>query len=73
MTHIAIQESVNGENVDWLEKVSDALERFKVPPSVDVGLTTHVKIRRLLVLNDLESAVMNYRHIFPRSRFRPAY
>jgi hypothetical protein len=23
MTHIAIQESVNGKNVDWLEKVSD--------------------------------------------------
>ncbi|MFK4386277.1 quercetin dioxygenase-like cupin family protein [Bradyrhizobium sp. USDA 336] len=24
MTHIAIQESVNGRNVEWLEKVSDA-------------------------------------------------
>jgi quercetin dioxygenase-like cupin family protein len=23
MTHIAIQESINGENVDWLEKISD--------------------------------------------------
>jgi hypothetical protein len=23
MTHIAIQESINGKNVDWLEKVSD--------------------------------------------------
>jgi hypothetical protein len=23
MTHIAIQEAVNGKNVDWLEKVSD--------------------------------------------------
>jgi len=23
MTHIAIQESLNGKNVDWLEKVSD--------------------------------------------------
>lgn len=23
MTHIAVQESVNGKNVDWLEKVSD--------------------------------------------------
>jgi len=23
MTHIAIQESLNGRNVDWLEKVSD--------------------------------------------------
>jgi len=24
MTHIAIQESLNGKNVDWMEKVSDA-------------------------------------------------
>jgi hypothetical protein len=23
MTHIAIQETLNGKNVDWLEKVSD--------------------------------------------------
>ena len=23
MTHIAIQESLNGKNVEWLEKVSD--------------------------------------------------
>ena len=23
MTHIAITESLNGENVDWMEKVSD--------------------------------------------------
>jgi hypothetical protein len=23
MTHIAIQESLNGKNVDWMEKVSD--------------------------------------------------
>ena len=23
MTHIAIQESVGGKNVDWMEKVSD--------------------------------------------------
>jgi quercetin dioxygenase-like cupin family protein len=23
MTHIAVQESLNGKNVDWLEKVSD--------------------------------------------------
>jgi quercetin dioxygenase-like cupin family protein len=23
MTHIAIQESVDGKNVDWMEKVSD--------------------------------------------------
>jgi quercetin dioxygenase-like cupin family protein len=23
ITHIAIQESLNGKNVDWLEKVSD--------------------------------------------------
>jgi hypothetical protein len=23
MTHIAIQESLNGKNVDWLEQVSD--------------------------------------------------
>ena len=24
MTHLAIQESLNGKNVDWMEKVSDA-------------------------------------------------
>jgi len=24
MTHIAVQESLNGKVVDWLEKVSDA-------------------------------------------------
>jgi hypothetical protein len=24
MTHIAIQEALDGKNVDWLEKVSDA-------------------------------------------------
>jgi quercetin dioxygenase-like cupin family protein len=24
MTHIAVQESINGKNVDWMEKVSDA-------------------------------------------------
>jgi hypothetical protein len=24
MTHIAAQESLNGKNVDWMEKVSDA-------------------------------------------------
>jgi hypothetical protein len=23
MTHVAIQETLNGKNVDWLEKVSD--------------------------------------------------
>jgi hypothetical protein len=23
MTHIAVQESLNGKNVDWMEKVSD--------------------------------------------------
>jgi len=23
MTHIAIQEALNGKNVDWMEKVSD--------------------------------------------------
>jgi hypothetical protein len=23
MTHIAVQESIGGKNVDWLEKVSD--------------------------------------------------
>lgn len=27
MTHIAIQESVDGKNVDWMEKVSDAQYR----------------------------------------------
>lgn len=27
MTHIAIQEALNGKNVDWLEKVSDAQYR----------------------------------------------
>jgi quercetin dioxygenase-like cupin family protein len=24
MTHIAVQESLNGKNVEWLEKVTDA-------------------------------------------------
>jgi len=24
MTHMAVQESLNGRNVDWMEKVSDA-------------------------------------------------
>jgi len=23
MTHIAVQESIDGKNVDWMEKVSD--------------------------------------------------
>jgi quercetin dioxygenase-like cupin family protein len=27
MTHIAVQESLNGKNVDWMEKVSDAQYR----------------------------------------------
>jgi quercetin dioxygenase-like cupin family protein len=27
MTHIAIQEAINGKNVDWLEKVTD--EQYK--------------------------------------------
>jgi quercetin dioxygenase-like cupin family protein len=27
MTHIAIQETLNGKNVDWMEKVSDAQYR----------------------------------------------
>jgi hypothetical protein len=30
MTHIAIQEAVNGKNVDWMEKVSD--EQYRTPP-----------------------------------------
>jgi hypothetical protein len=30
MTHIAVQESLNGKNVDWMEKVSDArVETFR--------------------------------------------
>ena len=29
MTHIAIQESLGGKNVDWLEKVSDEQYRMK--------------------------------------------
>jgi quercetin dioxygenase-like cupin family protein len=27
MTHIAVQESRNGKNVDWMEKVSDEQNR----------------------------------------------
>jgi quercetin dioxygenase-like cupin family protein len=27
MTHIAVQESLNGKNVDWMEKVADAQYR----------------------------------------------
>ena len=27
MTHVAIQEAINGKNVDWLEKVTD--EQYK--------------------------------------------
>jgi hypothetical protein len=30
MTHIAVQESLNGKNVDWLEKVSDEQYRRQV-------------------------------------------
>ena len=30
MTHIAVQEALNGRNVDWLEKVSD--EQYAVQP-----------------------------------------
>jgi hypothetical protein len=30
MTHIAIQESINGKNVDWLEHVSD--DQYRTGP-----------------------------------------
>ena len=33
MTHIAIQETVNGKNVDWLEKVSD--EQYQAGPGAE--------------------------------------
>jgi hypothetical protein len=33
MTHIAIQESLNGKNVDWLEHVTDA--QYAAGPSRD--------------------------------------
>jgi hypothetical protein len=29
MTHIAIQEALNGKPVDWMEKISDELYRAK--------------------------------------------
>jgi hypothetical protein len=31
MTHIAIQETLDGRNVDWLEKVSD--EEYRAVPT----------------------------------------
>lgn len=34
MTHIAIQESLNGKNVEWLEKVSDEQYRASVGEGV---------------------------------------
>lgn len=33
MTHIAVQESLNGKNVDWFEKVSD--EQYRVGPNAN--------------------------------------
>ena len=35
MSHIAIQEVVDGKNVDWLEQVSD--EQYGRGPSIDVA------------------------------------
>lgn len=37
MTHIAIQESLSGQNVKWLEKVSDAEYCAGTPQSTDGG------------------------------------
>jgi hypothetical protein len=31
MTHIAVQEALNGKNVEWLEKVTD--EQYQVGPT----------------------------------------
>jgi hypothetical protein len=31
MTHIAIQEALDGRNVDWLEKVTDEQYRAETP------------------------------------------
>ena len=36
MTHIAIQESLDGKNVDWLQKVSDAQYQRWVAPDIGV-------------------------------------
>jgi hypothetical protein len=33
MTHIAIQEALNGKPVDWMEKVSDEQYRSKIVES----------------------------------------
>jgi hypothetical protein len=33
MTHIAIQEELNGKVVDWLERVTD--EQYQTTPSAD--------------------------------------
>ncbi len=35
MTHIAVQEALNGKNVEWLEKVTD--EQYQVGPGASVA------------------------------------
>jgi hypothetical protein len=35
MTHIAVQESLNGKNVDWLQKVSDEQYRRVIGSNSD--------------------------------------
>jgi 4-carboxymuconolactone decarboxylase len=41
MTHIAIQESLNGKTVEWMEKVSD--EQYRNPPSISGGVMGNTK------------------------------
>ena len=41
MTHIAIQESLNGKTVEWMEKVSD--EQYKDSQSKSEGVTVNTK------------------------------
>ena len=42
MAHIAIQEQLNGKNVDWLEKVSD--EQYLAGPTKKEGAGAHRSI-----------------------------
>lgn len=44
MTHMAIQEQVDGKSVDWLEKVSDA--QYRETPSVQGGVPPAAQLSR---------------------------
>lgn len=39
MTHIAVQEALDGKNVEWLEKVTD--EQYEVGPTKDLNEHSH--------------------------------